>query len=209
MARLGSEAMKLVLDPSHGGLMRVSISGASSTSQNLPTPFVGMGSIAVSPGNTHVLMSGGDPTVRVAPLPLPASNALFTAVVLPSRVPPANTQAIAFDCAGRAFIYHDKGVSVLDPPYTSVAFTMNLVTPIGGAIALTPDGQHLLLTIQDSQAARVAIFDAPFTTSNVGALLTIPAASTVAARRPPGSFSSSIVVSSAVWLSQGNTYAGS
>ena len=35
---------------------------------------------------------------------------------------------IVFNSAGRAFVYHSTGISVLDPPYTAIAFTI----PVSG-----------------------------------------------------------------------------
>ncbi|MGB4990441.1 MAG: FG-GAP-like repeat-containing protein [Pyrinomonadaceae bacterium] len=81
------------------------------------------------------------------------------------------TQAIVFNNAGRAFVYNTVGISVLDAPYTSVAFTIPVANPDSGAIGISPDGNTLLTT---NFSPQVRIFHAPFSAISTPALLTIP-----------------------------------
>jgi uncharacterized repeat protein (TIGR01451 family) len=117
-----------------------------------------------------VLASGGDDNVYVIRGPFNASSTI-TKVALPGSIPGYQTQAIVFDKAGRAFVYNSGGISVLDAPYTSVAFTIPATTGFfGGAIAITPDGNTLLTT---RYVSTLGIFSAPFSASSQPRILTV------------------------------------
>ena len=127
--------------------------------------YSGTGTIAVAPSlNFAIAATGGAAYVFQAPFTAPTA----TSIGLPGSVAGYQTQAIAFNAASRAFIAHSAGVSVLDPPYTAVAFT---IPGNFEAIALSADGNTLLLTNLD---ANVSIFTAPFSAASTPAVLTIP-----------------------------------
>ena len=52
------------------------------------------------------------------------ASSTITPITLPGSIAGYQTQAIVFNSAGRAFVYNTAGISVLDPPYSSVAFTI-------------------------------------------------------------------------------------
>ena len=135
------------------------------TIDTAPAGYPGTGTIAVSPNGAVALASGNSSQVAIIQAPFNASSKI-TPVPLPSFIQNFQTQAIVFDKQGRAFVYHRAGISVLNPPYTSVAFTMPVQQNIGGAIAITPDGNTLLTT--DFQTGIVVIFHAPFSASSTG-----------------------------------------
>jgi hypothetical protein len=124
------------------------------------------GTLAVSPDGS-VAISAGEPTVngpndgvvirapwgagaQVTPLPLPAG----------ARVRSFSTQGIVFASNGRAFVCHTTGISALDPPYTSVAFTIALPSTFGTTCALSRDDQRLYATRGGQR--RIEVFAAPF-----------------------------------------------
>jgi hypothetical protein len=148
-----------------------------------PAPNVhydGIGTLAINPARTHVLALTGLSTLWVIPAPFDHTAAV-TMVALPSGGGTAQTRGIAFDSAtGRAYLALQTGIAVLDPPYTSIAFTIpssNGVSLIGG-IALSPDGATLVATrgVSGGFAADVRIFHAPFSAASVPQVLTIPVA---------------------------------
>jgi DNA-binding beta-propeller fold protein YncE len=132
--------------------------------------YDGSGSLAVAPSRAFALASGGTNQVTVIKAPFGPSSQITT-VPLPGGVHEQTTQAIAFDPAGRAFIYQ-SGISVLDPPYSAVSFTMPVPTLNPGSIAITPDGSQVLAATDLSLA--VAVFTAPFSPASVPALVSIP-----------------------------------
>jgi DNA-binding beta-propeller fold protein YncE len=133
--------------------------------------YDGTGTLAVAPNHNFALASGGTNQVTVIAAPFgPASQ--ITTAPLPGGVPQQTTQAIVFDPAGRAFIYQD-GLSVLDPPYSTVNFTIPIATLNPGRIAITPDGSQVLATTD--LGFGVDVFTAPFSSSSVPALIAIPA----------------------------------
>jgi Calx-beta domain len=158
---------------------------------SLPDPalnvhYDGIGTLALNPARTQVLALTGLSTLWVISAPFDHTAAV-TMVTLPSGGSTAQTRAIAFDQAtGRAYLVLEAGIAVLDPPYTSIAFTIpssNGVNgefgPINGAIALSPDSATLVATRglgSSGYAADVRIFHAPFSAASVPQVLTIPVA---------------------------------
>ncbi|HEV8232242.1 MAG TPA: putative Ig domain-containing protein, partial [Thermoanaerobaculia bacterium] len=137
--------------------------------------YDGTGTIAVAPGLNFALASGlgaADPapnTVAVIAAPFNSSSVVNT-VPLPGRILSFQTQAIVFDPAGRAFVYHTTGISVLDPPYTAVAFTIPVSNPNSGAIAITAGGNTLLAT---DYSGTVRIYTAPFSVTSTATTLLV------------------------------------
>lgn len=129
-----------------------------------PTAYNGTGTIAIAPGSGYALASGEFNKLSVIQSPFTASSTITT-VSLPGRIPAYETQAIVFNTAGRAFVYHIQGISVLDPPYDTITFTISAPFNItGGAIAISPDGNTLLTT--DWETPTIYIFKAPFSASS-------------------------------------------
>jgi hypothetical protein len=97
-----------------------------------------MGSIAVAPNLTAALAMSNSTTLSVIQAPFVAGATINT-VTLPGTIGTYQTQAIVFNNAGRAFVYHSTGISVLDAPYTSIAFTIPVAgNSVTGAIAIEP-----------------------------------------------------------------------
>ena len=135
--------------------------------------FNATGTIAVAPGLNFALGMGGSNTlVRIA-APF-AAGAVITPLTLPGGMQTYQTQAIVFNAAGRAFVYHSTGISVLDPPYSSVAFTIPQANPLSGAIAITPDGNTLLTTDLSPSSSTVRIYTAPYSVASTPANLAVP-----------------------------------
>lgn len=134
--------------------------------------YNGSGTIAVAPDQSAALAVGNDSTLNVIQGPFgPAST--ITQVALPGVLAVFQTQGIVFNNAGRAFVYHTAGISVLDPPYESIAFTIPVAfNDFSGAIAISPDGNTLLTTLVIG--AVVQIFQAPFSPATTPTDLTIP-----------------------------------
>lgn len=131
------------------------------------------GTIAVAPGLNFALGMGESTTLARIAAPF-AAGATITPLTMPGVIRGWQTQAIVFNAAGRAFVYHTTGISVLDPPYSSIAFTMP-ASPFPGAIAITPDGNTLLIT--DATTGNVLIFSAPFSAASTPVTLAIAGAS--------------------------------
>jgi uncharacterized repeat protein (TIGR01451 family) len=167
----------LVSDFSNSRVYVVQISSASLVDTITTTgTYNGTGSIAIAPSLTRALASGGAANVAVISAPFTAASAVAT-VALPGTVAGYQTQAIVFNAAGRAFVYHNTGISVLDSPYTSVAFTIPATNGGSGAIAITPDGNKLLVT--DLSSGNVRIFTAPYSAASLPDTLAIPGGSTL------------------------------
>ena len=157
--------------------------------QPTPTTFYdGYGTLAVNPTRTHVLAVTSLNTLWVIPAPFD-HTATVTMLALPSATSTPQTRAIAFDgTTGRAYIALVTGIAVVDPPYTSVAFTIpsangvptSPIGPVTGAIALSPDNATLVATRAVSGAGLAAdlrIFHAPFSAASVPDVLNIAGAS--------------------------------
>ena len=135
--------------------------------------FNATGTIAVAPGLNFALGMGGSNTLARIAAPF-AAGAAITPLTLPGGMATYQTQAIVFNAAGRAFVYHSTGISVLDPPYSSVAFTIPQANPLSGAIAITPDGNTLLTT--DLSTNIVRIYTAPYSVASTAVNLAVPGA---------------------------------
>lgn len=133
--------------------------------------YDGTGTIAVAPDRNTALASGNNSTLYVIRGPFNASSTI-TPVALPGSILSAQTEAIVFNNAGRAFVLTSAGISVLDAPYTSVAFTIPVSNQFGGAIAITPNGNTLLTT--EFATNQVHIVQAPFSASSTVTNLTVP-----------------------------------
>lgn len=155
--------------------------------------YNGMGTIAVAPGSAYALACGASSTLIVITEPFNAASTI-TSVTLPGEIRSYQTQAIVFNNARRAFVYHTTGISVLDPPYNTIAFTIPVFNPSSRAIAISSDGNTLLATsfsgtllttkqtsadndaLQASASTEVLVFTAPFSASSTPDILAISAA---------------------------------
>jgi len=141
----------------------------------------GYGTFAINPAGTHLLVFSGFSanTLFVVPAPFSASSTAST-VQMPGQGGTAQTHAIVFDHAtGRAYVGDRSGISALDPPYTSIAFTIPLPgagggTVLGRAVALSADSATLASTIYGD--AQVQVLHAPFSAASVPTTLTVPGA---------------------------------
>ena len=165
---------------------------ASIDAITLPNPAVdihydGLGTLAANPARTYVLALTDVNTLWVIPAPFD-HTAVVTMVALPSSGSAAQTRAIAFDAAtGRAYLALQSGIVALDPPYTSIAFTIPssngvvpVLGPVTGAVALSPDGTTLVATRgldSSGYATDLRIFHGPFSAASVPEVLSIPGAS--------------------------------
>lgn len=141
-------------------VVKVSTAQLLDTIDTEATGYTGNGTLAVSPNQTVALALGDTGALNVIRAPFTGSSAI-TAISLPGNIAQYQTQAIVFNNAGRAFVYHTTGISVLDAPYTSVAFTIPYSNSDSGAVAISPDGNTLLVTRYEI-SNDVGIFNAPF-----------------------------------------------
>lgn len=148
--------------------VQISTSTVLNTISTGPAGYNGQGTIAVAPNLQYALMGiGSSLTVMKAPFNAPT----FTSVSLPGSISTYQTQGIVFDSASRAYVAHSGGVTVLDPPYTSVAFTM----PGGAeAIAINPAGNVILTTRLGNV---VQIRNGPFSAATTTTSLSVPGSS--------------------------------
>ena len=156
-------------------VVRLSTASLVSTIDTAGVGYEGWGTIAVAPSLTKALAMGGQSTMggslKVIQAPY-GSGSTITQVALPGEMKTFQTQGIVFNNAGRAFVYHTTGISVLDPPYASISFTIPVAGNEGGAIAITPDGNTLLTT--NTLYNDVQIFNAPFSAASTSTSLLIP-----------------------------------
>ena len=85
-----------------------------STIATAPT-YIGTGTIVVAPNLTAALAMGSSSTLNVIQGPF-GPGSMITQVAMPGVINGYQTQAIVFNNAGRAFVYHSTGISVLDAP---------------------------------------------------------------------------------------------
>lgn len=131
--------------------------------------YNGTSTIAVAPSlQFAIAAAGGTAYVFQAPFTAPTATSVSLGG---GSVAGYQTQAIAFDANSRAYIAHSAGISVLDPPYTSVAF---VIPGSFEAIAISPDYNTLLVTALSST---VSIFTGPFTAGSTPVVLNIPGSS--------------------------------
>lgn len=156
----------LVGDFSHSRIFVIRASGGVllSTIDTSSAGYNGSGSIGVPP-QQNVALAIGSSSLKVIQAPFNGSSAI-TSVSLPGSVAAFQTQAIVFNSEGRAFVRHSTGISVLDAPYTSVAFTIPISTGLRAAIAITPDGNTLLATGSNGLTNFVFIINAPFSAAS-------------------------------------------
>ena len=148
--------------------VQISTSAVLNTIATGGAGYNGTGSIAVAPNLQYALMIGGGSLVVMQ---APFSSPTFTSVALAGSVAGYQTEAIVFDAASRAYVATTGGIAVLDPPYTSVLFT------IAGAresVAITPSGNQLLAT---GLGGSVQIYTGPFSAATTFVTLPIPGAS--------------------------------
>jgi DNA-binding beta-propeller fold protein YncE len=165
----------LLSDFNNSRVFVVDVTNASLISTiNTAPNYNGTGTIAVAPSLSHALAIGFSFTLNVIHAPFNSSSTI-TQVLLPSSVQSYQTQAIVFDSNSRAFVYHSAGISVLDPPYTGIAFTIPVSgNNLSGAIAINPAGDKLLVT--NLATTGVNIFTAPFSAASTPEFLPIPLA---------------------------------
>lgn len=176
-------------------VIRASDAALLSTIDTSAAGYDGSGSIAVSPQHDVALASGNSSSVNVIQAPFTSASTI-TSVALPGFVRNYTTEAIVFDQAGRAFVRHSTGISVLDPPYNTVAFTMNINTGLRPSLAITPDGNTLLATGSNGITSTIFIFHAPFSSSST--FQTLPAFSGVDGIKVTPDGSKALVVSSSL-----------
>ncbi len=150
-------------------VVQISTATVAATINTSSAGYTGTGTIAVSPSLKYALAAGAatssetSSNLCVISAPFDAA-AQVAAVPLPGAIKSWQTQAIVFDAEGTAFVYHTGGVSVLNPPYASVAFTIPVTdNSNSGAIAITPDGSKLLTTRFGNE---ILVFSAPFTATS-------------------------------------------
>ena len=163
----------LVADANNSRVFVIQVSTATLLGTISTSPcYNGFGTIAVAPGSTFAFASGVSANLCVISAPF-GPGSVITPVALPGTIAGFQAQAIVFNAAGRAFVLHDAGISVLDPPYAAIAFTIPIAGAFG-AIAITPDGNTLLAT--DANTGTVRIFSAPFSAASSPANLVIAGA---------------------------------
>jgi len=138
----------LISDFSNSRVFVVKISNASlvSTINTATAGYNGTGTITVAPNLTAALAMGSSTSLKVIQGPFNSSSAI-SSVTMPGSIAGYQTEAIVFNNAGRAFVYHTAGISVLDAPYTSIAFTIPVSgNSSSGTSRITPDGNTFLKT---------------------------------------------------------------
>ena len=155
-------------------VVQVSTAAVTSTIDTSAASYDGEGTVAVSPQGDYALAIDGSNNLIAIQAPFDSSSAITT-VTMPGLGSNPGTQSIVFNSAGRAFVRTSAGVSVLDAPYNSIAFTIPLdldpVSPIG-SITITPDGKTLLVTNQNQGfGSTIYIFNAPYSASSTSQTL--------------------------------------
>jgi hypothetical protein len=140
----------------------------------------GNGTIAVSPdGNTAI--SVGERNLSGQPLTpeivvirgIVSGNLTATSLSPALRVRRFATAAVDFDAAGRAYVCHVDGISLIEPPYASVTRTVALPASSGTSVCrVTRDGQRLFVTRGDGP---VYVVESPATASAPSATILPPA----------------------------------
>jgi WD40 repeat protein len=165
------------------------------------SPSYAGGTVAISPDGQFALVAGergtaygGTPNPVLVTIDDPFGvSPTPTTVALPNDqiVEDYQTNGIVFDDTGRAFVAtqhkdfnaadpmnspNTSFVHVLDPPYTSIAFSMPVpvnedMRQVAEGIALTPGGSQLLVA---SNGDVIWIFDAPFSSTPTVHTLSAP-----------------------------------
>ncbi len=167
----------LVADTPNNRVFVIQVSTGTLLSTINTSGYNGTGTIAVAPDASAALAMGTNANLFVIRAPFNASSTV-NQVTLPGGILGGQTQGIVFDGAGRAFVSTTAGVSVLDPPYDSVAFNITSASSVGAPIAITPDGNTLL--VGNSGGNNVRIFNAPFSASSVAQTLVLPTETSMA-----------------------------
>ncbi len=155
-------------------VVRISTAMLVSTIGSASAAYDGTGTIAVAPNLTAALAMGTSNSLKVIQGPFGPSSTI-SSITMPGVINGYQTQALVFNNAGRAFVYHSTGISVLDAPYTAVAFTIPVTDNLStGAIGISPDGNTLLTTTLSSSSNIVHIFQAPFSAASTSTDLAIP-----------------------------------
>jgi len=159
----------------------IDTANAAIVSEFILPGFNGFGTLAVNPAGTKLFAFTGDVTggnqLQIVDAPFSASSPIAT-LDMPGNGGTANARAIAFDAAtGRAFVGHSTGVSAIDPPYTSIAFTIPVAgvddLRLGQVVALSPDGEILATT---AAGTGLNIVHAPFGPTSTPVVLNPPGA---------------------------------
>ncbi len=164
----------LVADYLNSRIFVVKVSTAAVVDTIVTTgTYNGIGTIAVAPAGNYALAMGNASSMVVIAAPFTASSTVTT-LALPGSggTDGFQTEAIVFDSAGRAFVYHRYGIAVIDPPCTGVAFTIPVASPLQtAALAITPDGNTLLATAYGH--GYINIYSAPFSSSSTPVALVV------------------------------------
>jgi hypothetical protein len=138
----------------------------------VPTPdFGGFGSLAVAPSGAWAL-AFSEEILTVIRAPFTPASPVHT-IPMPGFLGYWQTQAITFSTSGRAFAYHTGGISVLDPPYALILFTIPAANEFNGPIAISPDDQTLMVG-QGYGGGPCSIFRAPFSAASTPEVVFTP-----------------------------------
>jgi len=153
----------------------------------IPTPtYLGLGTLAVSPDQSVALASGFEARLTVIRAPFGPGSAQ-NEIGLPAAISGFATQNIDFDPQGRAYVRHVAGISVIDPPYQAVAFTIPLASLLPGGIAVSADGSRLITgyVVPESGLVDQAISAVSGAPDSLASLAAIEALRTEGAVGPP------------------------
>jgi hypothetical protein len=141
----------------------------------------GGGSVAVNPAKTHLLLFSQRSAQKLFVVAAPFSaSSVVNEVAMPSNGGYAQVRAIAFDNAtGRAFVGQRDAISALDPPYTSIAFTIPFSpsAQYGRSVALSSDGSVMVTT--NGVDNLVQVLHAPYSNTSTPVAVSIPPATTL------------------------------
>lgn len=149
-----------VIQPSTGTLVStISLpGGCSGVSPSYEAPLV------VSPNGNYAAIASGTKVCAIS-APFNSSSTVTTATL--SGAATARIRAAVMDNSGRLFVRTANGISVLEAPYTSEAFTIPFTYSTVGTVSMTPDGSKLLVTHQlQPTTSRIQIFTAPFSAAS-------------------------------------------
>jgi hypothetical protein len=159
-------------------VVRVSTATLVDTISTDAVNYTGAGTLVVNPLATHALAIDpfafvGQITVIAAPF---TSGAFLSTIPIAGAVLAGGTQSIVFSPAGRAFVCTGGSITAVDPPYSAVAFVMQLPTGCGN-LAMTSDGNTLLAP----RGTTVSIFSAPFNAASTPVTLNVAGADSLVA----------------------------
>ena len=152
-------------------VVQISTASLVDTISTVGSGWNGYGTVVVSPTLTTAMGCGGSGALAIIAAPFNAGSTI-TSLTLPGSIASYQTQGIVFNNAGRAFVYHTSGISVIDPPYTGIAFTIPVSgNGSSGAITISPDGNTLMVTKLSGGA--IDIFTAPYSAASTPDPLTV------------------------------------